>query len=44
MGKPEGKGQLGRYKHRRDNSIKIGLRDEQWYSMCWIHVAQGMDQ
>jgi hypothetical protein len=44
MGKPEGKGQLGRYKHRRDNSIKIDLRDVEWNSVCWIHLAQGMVQ
>jgi hypothetical protein len=40
MGNPEGKGPLGRYKHRLENNIKMGLREIGWGSTDWIDLDQ----
>jgi hypothetical protein len=44
MGKPEGKRQLGRWRHRWVDNIEIDLREIGWNSMDWIDVAQDRDQ
>jgi hypothetical protein len=43
-GKPEGKRPLGRYRHRWENNIKMGLREIGWCVMDWIDVAQDRGQ
>jgi hypothetical protein len=44
VGKAEGKKLLARTRHRRENSIKMHLREMGWGSMDWIHLAQDWDQ
>jgi hypothetical protein len=44
VGKPEGKGPLGRPRHRWVDNIKMGLREIGWGVMDWINLAQGRDQ
>jgi hypothetical protein len=44
VGKPEGKRPLGRTRHRREDNIKIDLRDIGWGGMDWIDLAQDRDQ
>jgi hypothetical protein len=39
MGKPEGKGPLGRPRRRCVNNIKIYLREIGWDGMDWIDLA-----
>jgi hypothetical protein len=39
VGKPEGKGPLGRSRRRKEDNIKMDLR-----KMCWIDVAQDRDR
>jgi len=41
---PEGKGLLGRYTYRKDDNIKMDLREIQWEVMDWIHLTQDRDQ
>jgi hypothetical protein len=36
MGKPEGKRPLRRPRHRRENGIRMDLRDIGWGSVDWI--------
>jgi hypothetical protein len=43
VGKPEGKGPLGRPRCREDN-IKMDLREIGWGGMDWIGLAQDGDQ
>jgi hypothetical protein len=40
VGKPEGKGALGRHSRRRKDNIGMDLRE----NMDWIHLAQDIDQ
>jgi hypothetical protein len=42
-GKPEGKRQLERPRHRWVNNIKKDLREIGWCGMDWIHLAQDRD-
>jgi hypothetical protein len=44
LGKPEGKGPLGRPRRRRVDNIKIDLREIGWDCMDWIDLAQDRDQ
>jgi hypothetical protein len=43
VGKPEGKGLLGRPRHRWEN-ITINLREVGWGGVYWIHLARKRDQ
>jgi hypothetical protein len=42
--KLEGKRQLGKFRHRREDNIKTALREIGWNDMDWINVAQDRDQ
>jgi hypothetical protein len=44
VGKPEGKGPLGRTRFRWVDNIKMDLRETGWGGMYWIDVAQDRDQ
>jgi hypothetical protein len=44
LGKPEGKGPLGRRRHGWKDNIKVDLREVGWGGMDWIDVAQDRDQ
>jgi hypothetical protein len=44
VGKPEGKGPLGRPRRTWENNIKMDLREIGWGSMDWIHLAHDRDQ
>jgi hypothetical protein len=44
VGKPEGKRQLGRKRHRLVENIKVDLREIECYGMDWIDLAQDRDQ
>jgi hypothetical protein len=39
VGKPEGKGPLGRRRRRRVDNIKMDLREIGWDGMDWIELA-----
>jgi hypothetical protein len=43
VGKPKGKGPLGRPIHRWENNIKIDLREIEWGGIVWIDLAQDRD-
>jgi hypothetical protein len=44
VGKPEGKRPLGKYRRRREDNIKMDLREIEWRGMEWIDLAQNRDQ
>jgi hypothetical protein len=44
VGKPEGKGPLGKPRHRWVNNIKMDLREIGWGSMDWTGLAQARDE
>jgi hypothetical protein len=44
VGKPEGKGPLGRPRHRWEDNIRMDLREIVWGGMDWIDLAQDRDQ
>jgi hypothetical protein len=44
VGKPEGKGPLGRPRRRWGNNIKMDLREIQGNGMDWIDLAQDRAQ
>jgi hypothetical protein len=44
VGKPEGKGPLGRPRRRSEGSIKMVLREIGWDGTDWIDLAQDRDQ
>jgi hypothetical protein len=44
VGKPEGKGPLGKPKRRWAYNIKMDLREKEWGGMDWIGLAQDMDK
>jgi hypothetical protein len=44
VGKPEGKGQLGRPRRRWENNIKIDLQEVRFGGMDWIELAQDRDR
>jgi hypothetical protein len=39
VGKPEGMRTLGRPKRRREDNIRMDLREIGWEGMDWIHLA-----
>jgi hypothetical protein len=44
VGKPEGKRPLGRPRRRREDNIRMDLREIGWGGMDWIDLAQDRDQ
>jgi hypothetical protein len=44
VGKPEGKGPLGRPRHRWVDNIEMDLRELGWGGIDWIDLAQDRDQ
>jgi hypothetical protein len=44
IGKPEGKRPLGRPRHRREDGIRMYLREIGWESIDWIQLAQDRDR
>jgi hypothetical protein len=44
VGKPEGKGPLGRSKHRWEDGIRMDHRETGWGSVQWIQMAQERDR
>jgi hypothetical protein len=44
VGTSEGNRPLGRSRHRREDNIKMDLRDIEWGGMDWIDLAQDRDQ
>jgi hypothetical protein len=41
---PEEKGSLGRSRRRRDDGIRMDLREISWGSVEWIHLAEDRDR
>jgi hypothetical protein len=44
VGKPEGKRQLGRHKHRWEDNIKMDLQLVGYGGVDWIKLAQDTDK
>ena len=44
MGKPKGKGPLGRYNRRWDDNVKMDLQEIGCGGMDWIELAQVRDR
>jgi hypothetical protein len=44
VGKPEGRRQLGRPRHRWEDNIKMYLREVGWGGMDWIDLDQDRDR
>jgi hypothetical protein len=44
VGKAEGKRPLGRPKRRREDNIKMDVRETGWGGMDWIQLAQDRDK
>jgi hypothetical protein len=44
VGKPEGKRPLGRSRRKRDDKIRMDIREIGWEDVDWIHLAQDRDQ
>lgn len=40
MGKPDGKGQIWRPRHRWENNIQLYFKEIGWNGMKWIHLTQ----
>jgi hypothetical protein len=43
VGKAEGKRPLGRLRRRREDNVKMDLREKGWGVMDWIHLAKNRD-
>jgi hypothetical protein len=43
VGKPKGKGPLGRPRHTWQDNIRMDLREIGWDGVDWIDLAQDMD-
>jgi hypothetical protein len=39
VGKPEGKGPLGRPRCRWEDNIKIDLREIEWTGLIWLRIG-----
>jgi hypothetical protein len=44
VGKPEGKGPIGRPRHRREVNIKMDLKEVGCGGMDWIKLAHNRDR
>jgi hypothetical protein len=44
VGRPEGRRQLGRPRRRRDDNIKMDLREIGFGDVDWIHLSQDRDR
>jgi hypothetical protein len=44
VGKPEGKRQLGRHRHRREDNIKMDLQQVLCEEMDWIELVQDRER
>jgi hypothetical protein len=44
VGKRKGKGSLGRPRRRWEDNIRMDLREIGWKFVCWMCVAQDMEQ
>jgi hypothetical protein len=44
IGKPEGKRPFGRPRCRRENNIRLDLREICWEGVDWMHLVQDRDQ
>jgi hypothetical protein len=44
VGKPEGKRPLGRHRRRREDNVKMNLKEIGWFVMDWIYLARDRDQ
>jgi hypothetical protein len=44
FGKPDGKRPLGRPRRRWEDNIKMDLKQTEWESVDWMHLAQDRDQ
>jgi hypothetical protein len=44
VGMPGGKSPLGKPRRKREDDIKMYLREIRWDFMRWIHLAQDRDQ
>ena len=44
VGKPEGKRQLGRHRHRWEDNIKVDLMEVECGGMDWIDLIQDRDR
>jgi hypothetical protein len=44
IGKPEGKGQFGRSRHRRKDNTGMDFREMLWGNVNWIHLAHDREQ
>jgi hypothetical protein len=44
VGKPEGRRPLGRPRRRREDNIKMDLREVGWGGMYWISLAEDRDR
>jgi hypothetical protein len=44
VGKPKGRSPLGRPRRRRENGIRMDLREIGWGGVDWIRLAQDRDQ
>jgi hypothetical protein len=44
VGRPEGKSQLGSFRHRWEINIKMDLREIGWGGMDWINLTQDRDE
>jgi hypothetical protein len=42
VGKPEGKGPVGRHRNRWEDNIKMNIREMEQDGMDWIDLAQDM--
>jgi hypothetical protein len=40
VGKPKGKGLLGRPRRRWENNIRMNIRDIGWEGVDWVHLGQ----
>jgi hypothetical protein len=44
VGKPEETRLLGKRKRRREDNIRMDLREIEWEGVAWIHLGQDREQ
>jgi hypothetical protein len=42
--RPKGRRTQGIPRHKRENNIKVDLREMEWAGMCWIDLSQDRKQ